>query len=109
LAFRLTPTSHYVTLFQAYEHVINPTSSARCIADDERRLSSDGLRLVVDRRAIHTRPGLAASGWQTLRWTRAGRHSAGCRRTLDDLRLTYRTERVVLSRTTSRRARSSQA
>jgi hypothetical protein len=56
----------YVTLFQVYEHVINPDKLRARIADGERRFASDGRRLIVDSRAIHARPELEAWGWQPL-------------------------------------------
>jgi hypothetical protein len=83
----------YVTLFQVYEHVINPVKLRGRIADGERRFASDGRRLIVDSRTIHARPELEAWGWQPLAGDEGWTYwSAECRRTLDDLRVTYRIE-----------------
>ena len=40
----------YVTLFQVYEHVINPDKLRARIADGERRFASKNQRIVVDKR-----------------------------------------------------------
>jgi hypothetical protein len=94
----------YVTLFQVYEHVINPDKLRVRIADGERRFASDGRRLIVDSRAIHARPELEAWGWQPLAGDEGWTYwSAECRRTLDELRVTYRTEVPGMSADEARR------
>src|SRR5438309_8015543 len=41
---------NYVTLFQVYEHVINPDKLRAKIADGERRFTARNRRIVVDKR-----------------------------------------------------------
>src|ERR1700681_3262884 len=41
---------HYVTLFQVYEHVINPDKLRAVIAEGERRLAARPRRLAIDKR-----------------------------------------------------------
>jgi hypothetical protein len=45
-----------VTLFQVYEHVINPDKLRTRIADGERHVRADQRRVVLDKRELCSRP-----------------------------------------------------
>jgi hypothetical protein len=53
----------YVTLFQVYEHVINPDKLRARIADGERRFDSRNRRIVVDKREHLFSDVLTAWSW----------------------------------------------
>ena len=53
----------YVTLFQVYEHAINPDKLRAKIADGERRFTAKNRRLVVDKREHLLTPVLAPWTW----------------------------------------------
>jgi hypothetical protein len=54
----------YVTLFQVYEHVINPDKLRARIADGERRFGSHGRRIVIDKEEYFFASSLNAWDWQ---------------------------------------------
>ena len=54
----------YVTLFQVYEHVINPDKLRARIADGERRFAANNRRIVVDKREHLFTSALSAWAWQ---------------------------------------------
>jgi hypothetical protein len=53
----------YVTLFQVYEHVINPDKLRARIADGERRFATNPRRLVIDKREHLFTAALSAWAW----------------------------------------------
>jgi hypothetical protein len=55
----------YVTLFQVYEHVINPDKLRVRIEEGERRFSSGNRRLVIDKSAHLSTTDLAAWPWHS--------------------------------------------
>src|SRR5438105_194705 len=64
----------YVTLFQVYEHVINPDKLRARIADGERRFTARNRRIVVDKREHLFTDVLSAWSWHdaedgTETWT----------------------------------------
>src|SRR5262249_4530704 len=64
----------YVTLFQVYEHVINPDKLRAKIGEGERRFTARNRRIVVDKREHLFSDALSVSSWQdekdgTETWT----------------------------------------
>jgi hypothetical protein len=62
----------YVTLFQVYEHVINPDKLRARIADGERRFGAQNRRIVVDKRELLFTDALNAWTWHD---SEDGRHA----------------------------------
>ena len=56
----------YVTLFQVYEHVINPDKLRTKIAEGERRFTAHNRRLVVDKREHLLSDALGGWSWQDM-------------------------------------------
>jgi hypothetical protein len=54
---------NYVTLFQVYEHVINPDKLRARIAEGERRFNSHGRRIVIDKEEYFFASTLNAWDW----------------------------------------------
>lgn len=54
----------YVTLFQVYEHIINPQKLRARIEEGERRFSAGNRRLVIDRRVHLSTTALSGWAWQ---------------------------------------------
>ncbi len=53
----------YVTLFQVYEHVINPDKLRTKIAEGEGRFTANNRRVVVEKRTDLAKPALSAWVW----------------------------------------------
>jgi hypothetical protein len=53
----------YVTLFQVYEHVINPDKLRMRIAEGETRFNAGNRRIAIDRRELLFRPTVTAVPW----------------------------------------------
>ena len=57
----------YVTLFQVYEHVINPDKLRTKIADGDVRFAAEHRRVVVEKLTYLAQPSLTAWTWHTSR------------------------------------------
>ena len=55
----------YVTLFQVYEHVINPDKLRTKIAEGDVRFAAQHRRVVVEKLTYLAQPSLTAWTWQT--------------------------------------------
>jgi hypothetical protein len=55
----------YVTLFQVYEHVINPDKLKARIAEGDRRFTANNRRILVDKRTYLNTDALKAWTWQS--------------------------------------------
>jgi hypothetical protein len=98
---------NYVTLFQVYEHVINPDKLRARIGEGERRFTAHSRRLIVDKREHLFSDVLSAWTWQDTddgsgTWTHSG---TDIEEALSSAKIPYRLEdRPIDSREAERRA-----
>lgn len=95
----------YVTLFQVYEHVINPDKLRARIADGEVRFRCGNRRLVVDKRAHVDTAALSPWAWHDddapgMAWSP---WNADLEATLTSLRIAFQIEEVQPSLTEARK------
>ncbi|MBA3638857.1 MAG: TraM recognition domain-containing protein [Acidobacteria bacterium] len=101
----------YVTLFQVYEHVINPDKLRARIADGDMRFRSGNRRLVVDKRAHVDTAALSPWSWHDdnapgMAWSR---WNADLEATLTSLKIAFQTEEVHPSPTEARKQQQFEA
>jgi hypothetical protein len=86
----------YVTLFQIYEHAINPDKLRARIEEGERRFRANNRRVVVDKRDVLLSPPLMAWMWEDGQQPRDAWSdwSAEIEETLRGEKVTWRVEEV---------------
>jgi len=87
----------YVTLFQVYEHVINPDKLRTKIAEGERRFTARNRRIVIDKREHLLSDAPNAWKWQdiddgTKTWTH---WACDIEETLTEAKVPYRIEEIA--------------